>query len=282
MTLFELLKKGKTELSSISEDSGFEAWMLLSHCFDLDRSEYYKNSSIQADKKSEKDFFKLLKDRKNGRPLQYIIGKWSFFESEFYVGEGVLIPRADTECLVEKSAEIIKKNNVKTVFDLCAGTGCIGISLAKMFKNINVTCVEKSEDALYFLEKNVELNNVNNVKIIKGDIFSGAYELCLDACELIVSNPPYIKSDEIPSLQKEVHFEPRQALDGGFDGLEFYRALKEKWFDEMAMCRSIVMECGEDQADDVRDIFSEYENICFVKDFNNIRRDVCVFKNGVK
>ena len=113
-------------------------------------------------------------------------------------------------------------------------------------------------------------------------MFDGGVKYSLDSCEMIVSNPPYIRSGEIASLQKEVLLEPREALDGGDDGLEFYRVLKEKWFDKIISCRIIIMECGDDQADDVSRVFSEYENVSFVKDLNSIRRDVCVFKNGVK
>ena len=280
MTLFEALKKTQNELKDVTEDWRFDAWVLFSHCFDISRSEYFLNSQNEADPDKAKKLFKSVESRKSGRPLQYIVGKWSFLDCEFFVGEGVLIPRADTECLVEEAARIIGQHDVKTVYDLCAGTGCIGVCLAKMFPELNVVCFEKSDDALDYLEKNAVLNRVDNLEIVKGDIFEGCEKYSMLSCDMIVSNPPYIISGEIASLQSEVLREPRQALDGGEDGLEFYRALKEKWFDRIGRCRFILMECGEDQADDVAGIFSEYKTIDFVKDLNNIRRDVCVIKDG--
>ena len=282
MTLFEVLKTAQERLKSVTEDNRFDSWILFSYCFGMSRSEYFSSSQSQADTKKTTEFFELVSQREKGRPLQYIVGKWSFRDCEFYVGEGVLIPRADTECLVEEAARIINKEDVKTVYDLCSGTGCIGITLAKMFDDIEVVCFEKSDDAFDHLKKNVSLNNVKNVKAVKGDLFDGGVKYSLDSCEMIVSNPPYIRSGEIASLQKEVLLEPREALDGGDDGLEFYRVLKEKCFDKIISCRIIIMECGDDQADDVSRVFSEYENVSFVKDLNSIRRDVCVFKNGVK
>ena len=282
MTLIEVLKTAQDELKSVTYDWKFDAWILFSHCFQMSRNEYFLSSQDEADEEKTSLLFSLIAQRKNGRPLQYIVGKWSFLDCEFYVGEGVLIPRADTECLVEEASKIIKNENVKTVYDLCSGTGCIGISLAKMFEDIEVVCFEKSDDALEHLKRNVLLNNVKNVTVKKGDLFDGGEKYSITSCDMIVSNPPYIRSEEIKTLQKEVLFEPRQALDGGDDGLAFYRVLKEKWFDIIDRCRFMIMECGEDQADDVRKIFSEYKNVSFVKDLNNIRRDVCVFKDGVK
>ena len=270
MTLFEVLKKAKIILSNTTPDYDFDAWVLFSYFFGMTRSDYFIHSGDYVDSIKCDAFFDIINERKDGKPLQYIVGKWNFLDNEFYVGDGVLIPRADTECLVEKSAEIISQKDIKIVYDLCSGTGCIGISLAKMFEDITVFCLEKSNTALSYLKRNVELNGVNNVKIIQGDIFDGADKNCLNNCELIVSNPPYIKSEEIKSLQKEVQFEPVIALDGGNDGLSFYRALKDIWFDKIENCRHIIMECGEDQADDVAKIFSDYGNISFIKDLNNI------------
>lgn len=280
MTLFEVLGKAQSELCDTTQDYKFDAWELFSHCFEMSRSEYILNMKNEAENEKTQKLFELVEQRKSGRPLQYIIGKWSFLDYEFFVEEGVLIPRADTECLVEKAAEMIKKNDLKTVYDICSGTGCIGISLAKMFDELQVVLFEKSDEALKCLEKNVSLNGVDNVKIVRGDIFDGAQKYALNSCDMIVSNPPYIRSGEIDSLQREVRFEPRMALDGGEDGLAFYRALKEKWFDKIKRCRFILMECAEDQADEVRSIFGDYENAGFVMDLNNIRRDVCVCKNG--
>ena len=277
MTNFEVLKQVENELKVITEDYVFDSWCLFSEVFQLNKTQYILNKNETADEKLIKKLFELTEERKKGQPLQYLLGKWYFLDNEFYVGKGVLIPRADTECLVEEVARYIQNNDVKIVYDLCSGSGCIGISLAKMFEKITVYLVEKSSQALKYLEKNVVLNGVNNVKIISGDIFDGCKKMGLISCDVIVSNPPYIRSDEIKTLQQEVKNEPITALDGGKDGLVFYRELKN-WFDEIDNCKFIAMECAEDQAEDIKSIFNDYKQISYVYDLNNIKRDVCVKK----
>lgn len=277
MTNFEVLKQVENELKVITEDYVFDSWCLFSEVFQLNKTQYILNKNETADEKLIKKLFELTEERKKGQPLQYLLGKWYFLDNEFYVGKGVLIPRADTECLVAEVARYIKNNDVKIVYDLCSGSGCIGISLAKMFEKITVYLVEKSSQALKYLEKNVVLNGVNNVKIISGDIFDGCKKMGLISCDVIVSNPPYIRSDEIKTLQQEVKNEPITALDGGKDGLVFYRELKN-WFDEIDNCKFIAMECAEDQAEDIKSIFNDYKQISYVYDLNNIKRDVCVKK----
>lgn len=277
MTNYEVLKQVENELKGITDDYVFDSWCLFSEVFQLNKTQYILNKNETADEKLIKNLFELTEKRKKGQPLQYLLGKWYFLDNEFYVGKGVLIPRADTECLVEEVARYIQNNDVKIVYDLCSGSGCIGISLAKMFEKITVYLVEKSSQALKYLEKNVVLNGVNNVKIISGDIFDGCKKMGLISCDVIVSNPPYIRSDEIKTLQQEVKNEPITALDGGKDGLVFYRELKN-WFDEIDNCKFIAMECAEDQAEDIKSIFNDYKQISYVYDLNNIKRDVCVKK----
>ncbi|MBQ6625640.1 MAG: peptide chain release factor N(5)-glutamine methyltransferase [Clostridia bacterium] len=277
MTYFEVLKQVENELKNITEDYSFDSWCLFSEVFQMNKTQYVCNKNEKADEKLTNKLFELAEERKKGEPLQYLIGKWNFLDNEFYVGKGVLIPRADTECLVEEVAKYIENNDVKVIYDLCSGSGCVGISLAKMFENITVYLVEISEEAINYLEKNVVLNDVKNVRIINGDIFDGCEKMGLTSCDVIVSNPPYIRSDEIQTLQKEVRCEPQLALDGGKDGLVFYRELKT-WFDKIENCKFIAMECAEDQAEDIKEIFNEYKQISYVYDLNKIKRDVCVEK----
>ncbi len=256
------------------ENFEFDCFCLLEKAFGINRTSFFlkKNDDINTDCKS---FFDLVERRINREPLQYIIGEWEFVDSNFYVGKGVLIPRQDTELLVEVVSDFIKSNDVKVVFDLCSGSGCIGITLAKHFPHIQVYCFEYSSDALKYLEKNVELNNVKNTTVVYDDIFKGFDYFDLPSPDVIVSNPPYIITDEVLSLQKEVQSEPFIALDGGKDGLDFYRCIEEKWLDSLTENGLCAVECGENQAEDIKNIFKNKCNIIkFDKDLNNIDRVV--------
>lgn len=277
MTHFEVLKQGENLLRECTEDYKFDVWCLFSDAFSIDKTKYFLKKDEEAPETEAKAFFEKLEERKNGRPLQYILGVWQFLDCDFYVGEGVLIPRQDTECLVLKAFEYIRKNDVKTVYDLCSGSGCIGICVAKEFPETDVVLFEKSDEAIKYIKKNIVLNGVKNVRIVKGDLFNGADCYSLNDADLILSNPPYIKTEDIVSLQKEVLFEPKEALDGGEDGLRFYKALRDEWFVKNK-CGCIIMECGEDQAEDIAKMFSSVGYTGFITDMNGILRDVIVLK----
>ena len=192
------------------------------------------------------------------------MGKWDFYESEFYIGEGVLIPRPETEELVEKSIDYIKSLGKCTVYDLCAGSGCIGISIAKKCKNAFVYLIEKSEDALFYLNKNAK--GVENAKIIQGDICKIDSFFELENADIIISNPPYIKSDDIADLQCEVLKEPLMALDGGKDGLDFYRIINDNWNNKLNENGKLFLEIGNEQGKDIFQILSNFNNINVLKD----------------
>ncbi len=213
------------------------------------------------------EFFELADRRICGEPLQYLIGEWEFYGYEYCVGKGVLIPRPETEMLVDFAKEYLKGKNSPVVLDLCAGTGCVGLSVAREIPESTVYLVEKFDDAFAYLERNAK--NVKNARIIKGDIFD---ELDLPRADLLLSNPPYIKSDEIAVLQREVHFEPETALDGGKDGLIFYRRIAQLLSE--TRCECVAVECGEEQADEIKELFSETENTKAIKDFNGYDRVV--------
>ena len=198
---------------------------------------------------------------KAGEPLQYVLGKWDFFESEFYVGEGVLIPRPETEELVELCLNYANKEKKLIIYDLCAGTGCIGISLAKRLPLSEVYCIEKSEKAYEYLLKNSK--GVNNVKALLGDINN---EFDLPKADIIISNPPYIKSSDLPSLQSEVLYEPDMALDGGADGLDFYRLINSKWAEKLNDNALLFLEIGNEQGKDVSSLLTNFKDVRIVKD----------------
>lgn len=214
----------------------------------------------------------MLKRRLSGEPLQYILGEWEFFGLPFLVGPGVLIPRADTEIAVEQALGLLKNKPNARVLDICAGSGCIGIAIAKNTDAI-VSFLEKSEDAIEYLKKNLELNGVN-AKIYNADALK---EPPLDdRFDLIISNPPYIKTADLSSLQKEVQFEPSMALDGGEDGLVFYREIAKNYKPLIASGGSLVFEIGFDEADDVSEILEKegYKDIKTVRDYGKNQRVV--------
>lgn len=257
------------------QDANFECDCLFEHFIGytkIDRITKSNNtiSQINIDKLNNA----ILK-RIAGEPLQYILGSWEFMGFEFKVGEGVLIPRPETEIVVEKACEFIKKRSEScVVYDLCAGSGAIGLSVAKLNPDCRVYLFEKYDKAFEYLKLNAEAFNCQNAKIIKYDIFDG-YITEFPKADLILSNPPYIESNEIPTLQKEVQLEPKTALDGGADGLDFYRCIHEKWVNSLNIESSVIMECGENQSKDIIDIFScNLSNSKVYFDFNDIDRVV--------
>lgn len=281
MNFSELFKLGSKILSDNGvEDYDFDAMCLIEHAFGFNRNQYFLNRKATVEEKEKEKFLSLINRRVNGEPLQYIIGKWGFMDGEFYVGDGVLIPRPDTEILVETAADYIGNNNVNTVFDLCAGSGCIGLTVARLVPHSRVFLIEKSDDAMKYLVSNKNKFNLKNVDIISGDIFNGFDSFQIPEPDLILSNPPYINSDEILSLQSEVLKEPVMALDGGIDGLDFYKAIADKW---IKSCNSsIAVECGEGQAESIKKLFSFHcSEIFSISDFNGIER-VVVGRKDIK
>lgn len=215
----------------------------------------------------------LLKKRLSGYPLQYLCGEWSFYACDFKVGEGVLIPRQDTETLAELADEFLKHRppDERRVLDLCAGSGCIGIVLAK-FRGAVVTSVEKSEDAFAYLRENIGLNGVSdNVKAVCADIFDDIPEI-VGEFDVILSNPPYLTSSDMEHLQTEVTFEPSSALYGGEDGLDFYRKIPGRYLSRLKKGGLFAVEIGMGQDAAVSAILNEYglsarskEDMCGIK-----------------
>ena len=199
----------------------------------------------------------MTKKRASGYPLQYILGEWEFYGLPFEVGEGVLIPRQDTETLVEIAADFLKTlpENERKTLDLCAGSGCIGITLAKLV-GADVTLVEKSQEAFAYLEKNIALNDVKaQCNAVLGDCFDE--EKICGEYNLILSNPPYLTEKDMENLQKEVSFEPKTALYGGEDGLDFYRALLRKYPKMLKENGLFAVEIGMGEEKAVAELFRE-------------------------
>lgn len=255
----------------------FDAQQLVQYCFGYNKTGLLMNSGAAVDEVKLIHFDDCVKRRSAHEPLQYIIGMWDFYKYSFKVGEGVLIPRPETELLVDFAINEINKNSYKVVFDLCCGSGCIGLSVAKMCPQVKVYCVDISDKALEYTRMNKELLCCDNVTVVKSDILDGAGFIGLPRPDIILSNPPYIRSSEIVGLQKEVHYEPALALDGGDDGLVFYRALSDIWYPLINRGGYLAMECGEDQANDLLSLFvDKAEKGRVVKDSAELDRVVII------
>lgn len=255
MTIAELYNRTKSELESGGvEDFRFESeQLLLGVGIDKTMLISEPERAVSEDISSEINA-KLLR-RLSGEPLQYILGEWEFYGLPFYVGEGVLIPRADTETLVETALRFLKERDarLRRTLDLCAGSGCVGIALAKT-ASADVTFVEKSPAAFEYLKKNTALNSVS-AKLILGDILEE--QTVAGEYDLIVSNPPYLTAEDMSALQKEVRFEPQAALFGGADGLDFYRMMIPMYSQRLKIGGMLAVEIGMGQENAVCGIFRE-------------------------
>ena len=256
------------------DEAEFKSLCLVCSLDEIKNSEYefHKDDEIIM-KKLANSLWRL----KSGEPLQYVLGKWDFYESEFFVGKGVLIPRPETEELTHLVIEKAKKLSSPVVYDLCSGSGCIGISVAKAVKNSSVYCVEKSEDALNYLRKNI--TQADNAVAVEGDVLN-PHSIEPESIDIIVSNPPYIKNSDLDGLQKEVQFEPKMALNGGEDGLDFYKKIPELWYPYLKNNGLIFFEISEEQGKDVYDILNSlgYRNVEVKKDMYGNDRIVSAVK----
>lgn len=282
MTVFELYNFCKSELEKSSkENADNEARLILQKTLGFDRTQLIINKDNFANVNAIAETQEIIKQRSENIPLQYILGEWDFYGQTYKVGEGVLIPRPETEELCFAVIERLKKMHSPTVFDLCAGSGCIGITLKKQVSQANVYLVEYFDEALGFLNENrMALSVARSVPAIKGNVLDG-YEKFgfLPRPDVIVSNPPYIKSSELASLQSEVGCEPATALDGGEDGLVFYRSLSEKWLPFINKGGFMAVECGENQAEKIASMFEKHSaEINILKDFNGVDRFVIAGK----
>jgi release factor glutamine methyltransferase len=267
------LKKSKEFLErSGIEDTARDAELIISYCLDIDRVTLYRdNPLITEDIISKADEF--LKRRTKREPLQYILGYTEFYGLKIKVGPGVLIPRPETELLVEEAIKLFTVHrSLFTVLDLCTGSGCLALALAKEFPEAKVYGTDTSEVAIRYAKENVELNNINNVTFLKGDLFEPLKNLVFD---LIVSNPPYIKKDDIKKLQSEIKdWEPIEALDGGEDGLDYYRSIIPPARGYLKEDGHLILELGAGQSDAVRKMAEDkgFKNISSVKDYAGIER----------
>ena len=266
MTIRQAIQTAQKRLRS--DDARFDALCLAEMAFGLNKTDLRLRGGQPID---PTDYFALVERRIAGEPLQYILGAWEFYGLRFAVGPGVLIPRPETELLVDLAlhAQRATRNTQCTVVDLCAGSGCVGLSIAHHCPNARVYLIELSDEALPYLRKNAE--PYPNAEVIQADALN--CELRITNYELILANPPYVKSSDIAGLSQEVRREPQMALDGGADGLRFYRALVERWLPTLAPGGLLACECGEGQAGAIAALFAPHATE-ILRDFNGIERVV--------
>lgn len=309
MKLQELIQNSKHELDSLNvEDADIKLKILIEYVFKISKEKLILKYKDEINDKKVEEFRKLLKKLENGIPIQYIINNQEFMGLNFYVDENVLIPQPDTEILVEevikycnelrnnesedketnkdykeniekepiinKEDKNINKKTVK-ILDLCTGSGIIGISIYKYLENVEIYASDISQKALNIAEKNTNLNNAK-INFINSDMFENIH---IKDFDIIVSNPPYIESKVIESLSKEVQNEPKLALDGGEDGLKFYRCILENAKDYLRKNGAIFLEIGYDQKEKIEEILKSYkiykETKC-IKDFGGNNRVIII------
>lgn len=288
MTLENCLRQGINTLQSNNvSDADFDAFALLEYVTGVSKSDFFFKKSEKISDSCYERYIELIERRSKREPLQHITNRQNFFGYDFYVDSNVLIPRQDTEVLIEKILEVIEANfNVEissdiSILDMCTGSGCIAITIYKeLIKrgfNIDATAVDLSKDALAVTEKNVEnlvgIKALNNTfHIIESDMFSNINNN--RSYDIIVSNPPYIPTRDIEKLEPEVRdYDPIMALDGDTDGLRFYRRIIEESSNYLNN-GFIAFEIGYNQGDDVKSLLEEkgYKDIHIYKDLGGLDR----------
>lgn len=277
-TIGELLDKASKELKEENIDTYIlDAQLLLGNVLAKDKLYIITNRDKNVSLKDEKEYFELIEKRKNKMPIKYILGETEFMGLDFNVEEGVLIPRGDTEILVEEVLSIINEEDELNVCDLCSGSGAIGISIANYRKKINVEEIDFYEVPEKVTKKNIIKHGLESrVKFIKSDLLKEPINQG-KKYDVIVSNPPYIKADEISNLMDDVKkYEPHTALDGGDDGLVFYKRIIEESKTTLNNEGVLAFEIGYDQGEEVSNLMKEagFYNIKLVKDLAGLDRVV--------
>jgi release factor glutamine methyltransferase len=258
MTIREAINKATIKLKIENIDSPkLKARLLMQFILNKTRQYIMVYDEMQLTHMQKEKYFKSVELLIKGIPLQHITHRQEFMKMNFYVNENVLIPRPDTEVLVEEVIKIAKKINAKKILDLCTGSGAIAVSLAKYIENSQITATDISEEALKIAEINAKNNAVDRqIAFITSDLFE---ELPKEKYDIIVSNPPYIKKDIIKTLDKEVQNEPNIALDGGYDGLDFYRKIVKQSYEFLKYQGYLCLEIGYDQNADVTQLIEKEE-----------------------
>lgn len=280
MTIFEAYNSTKKKLEKAGiEDYVFEAKQIIKHITGLNATQILTFYNRNLTEFQENNLIALIHQREVRYPLQYIFGEWDFYGRSYYVGPGVLVPRADTETLIDGAKEYLENIENPEILDLCAGSGCIGITLAKEFPKSNVTLIEKYDEAIRYAEKNIERNNADNAKLLKGDVFEGTGND--KKYDLVISNPPYIPENEMKDISPETKFEPETALLAADGGMEFYKAIIKNYTSSLKSGGMIAFEVGIGESEKVADLFKNAGyRVSIKKDLNNIERLVAGIKEN--
>ena len=284
------------------EDAHKESEIIVTHCLGIDKTVLYRDNPALSEK-DVKGINTVLQRRARREPLQYILGYVDFYGLKIKVGRGVLIPRPETELLAEEVIKAVESyklqvtsekeilnsklqtlNSKLRILDLCTGSGCLALAIAKHFPDAEVYGTDISKGAIKYAKENAELNAIKNVTFLKGSLFEPIKQLVtrhssLVTFDVIVSNPPYIRSGDMPNLQPEINkWEPRNALDGGEDGLRYYRTILSEARGYLAFSGVIFLEIGEGQAEEVSGIAMQnsFCNIAVIKDYAGTERIVAV------
>ncbi|MGN1089695.1 MAG: peptide chain release factor N(5)-glutamine methyltransferase [Huintestinicola sp.] len=283
MTVIELKNKVNSILAEIP-DGTFDGMCILEDFGNISDTDIALHPERDVPESICSKVIRAAQRRECGYPLQYILGEWEFYGRRFKVGEGVLIPRPDTEALADAMIEKIKaaKKDKPRILDLCSGSGCLAVTAAKEIQGAEVYAVELSSEAFPYLIENIRINDAD-VKVIKGDVFDGRLldnfrdnEGEANPFDCIISNPPYLTDKEMEELQKEVTFEPQSALYGGTDGLKFYRVIACLWKEVLSEKGLLIFEIGDRMEDAVSQILAEngFSDIFYAKDGSGLIRVV--------
>ena len=250
MQIKEVMRKGMIKLKTNNiEEPNLKSRLLMQYILNKPREYLLVHDDKQLTLRQEVNYFKAIKKLLDGEPLQHITHRQEFMRLMFYVDENVLIPRPDTEILVEEVIKIAKKINAKKILDLCTGSGAIAVSLAKYIEGSQITATDISRKALSIAKLNAVNNDVEDkITFVSSDLFQNIPE---EKYDIIVSNPPYIKRNVIQKLDKEVRKEPIIALDGGDDGLKFYKKIIDNAYEYLKYKGYLCFEIGYDQKDEV-------------------------------
>ena len=275
MTAEQVLRTAADKLRAAQiENASFDASCLVENITGLSRTKIMLCDDYIADEQAELVERAVLR-RISGEPLQYILGEWDFFGRTFEVGEGVLVPRPETELLVELALEKLRNVRYPVVFDLCAGSGCVGLTIAAERPDAHVWLFEKYDEAFHYLKRNIKKLGLTNVQAVQHDITLGYDDKISETPDLIVSNPPYLRTDELGGLSTEVMHEPATALDGGKDGVDFYRIIASRWLPNVNKHGGIIFECDPSQTLEIADMLMPYAmRVKIVTDIFGLQRAV--------
>lgn len=275
-----LIKSNFTLKDAEIENYILDSQLLLCKVLNKDKMFILMNREEELSETQEEEFFNLVELRRKKMPTKYILGKTEFMGLDILIKPGVLIPRADTEVLVEEAIKIIKDNSYLKVCDLCSGSGAIGVAICSFLKDITLNSYDIDEVALDVTERNIyNLGLEKRAKVEHSDLLQKAID-SKEIFDIIVSNPPYIRNDVIPTLMEDVKdYEPYIALCGGEDGLNFYRTITTQSLKVLERGGALAYEIGHDQKEDVMSILSEngFENIYALQDFGGLDRVVIGF-----